>query len=348
MRGIVFLGNRMLELREFPDPTPGPGEVVIQIKASGMCGSDLKFYRAAGNEAAALGLGGTGDPVIAGHEPCGVIAAVGPGVTEMEARVGQRVMNHHYKGCGQCKHCRQGWSQLCPKGIVVFGVTGDGAHAPYMKVPARTNVPLPEELSFEEGAAVSCGTGTAYGALKRLDVSGRDTLAVFGQGPVGLSATMLGSAMGARVIAVDITDERLALAKELGAESVINSKDADPAAAIKQLTHGEGAETTMDCTGIAEARLAAVKSAATWGRVAFVGEGGATTFDISADLIRKQLTLVASWTFSAIGQWECARFIADRKIPLKRLLTERFTLDQAEDAYRLFDTQTTGKGVFVF
>jgi threonine dehydrogenase-like Zn-dependent dehydrogenase len=348
MRGIVFLGNRMLELREFPDPTPGPGEVVIQIKASGMCGSDLKFYRAAGNEAAALGLGGTGGPVIAGHEPCGVIAAVGPGVTETEARVGQQVMNHHYKGCGQCKHCRQGWSQLCPKGIVVFGVTGDGAHAPYMKVPARTNVPLPEELSFEEGAAVSCGTGTAYGALKRLDVSGRDTLAVFGQGPVGLSATMLGSAMGARVIAVDITDERLALAKELGAESVINSKDADPAAAIKQLTHGEGAETTMDCTGIAEARLAAVKSAATWGRVAFVGEGGATTFDISADLIRKQLTLVASWTFSATGQWECARFIADRKIPLKRLLTERFTLDQAEDAYRLFDTQTTGKGVFVF
>jgi threonine dehydrogenase-like Zn-dependent dehydrogenase len=227
-------------------------------------------------------------------------------------------------------------------------VTGDGAHAPYMKVPARTNVPLPEELSFEEGAAVSCGTGTAYGALKRLDVSGRDTLAVFGQGPVGLSATMLGSAMGARVIAVDITEERLALAKELGAEAVINSKDADPVAAIKQLTHGEGAETTMDCTGIAEARLAAVKSAATWGRVAFVGEGGATTFDISADLIRKQLTLVASWTFSAIGQWECARFVADRKIPLKRLLTERFTLDQAEGAYRLFDTQTTGKGVFVF
>ncbi|HET8577328.1 MAG TPA: zinc-binding dehydrogenase [Methylomirabilota bacterium] len=348
MRGVVFLGNRKLELREFPDPTPGPGEVVIQIKASGMCGSDLKFYRAAGNEAAALGLGGTGGPVIAGHEPCGVIAALGPGVSETEARVGQRVMNHHYKGCGQCKHCRQGWSQLCPKGIVVFGVTGDGAHAPYMKVPARTNVPLPEELSFEEGAAVSCGTGTAYGALKRLDVSGRDTLVVFGQGPVGLSATMLGSAMGARVIAVDINDERLALAKELGADALINSKDSDPVAAVKQLTRGEGAETTMDCTGIAEARLAAVKSAATWGRVAFVGEGGATTFDISADLIRKQLTLVASWTFSAIGQWECARFIADRKIPLSRLLTQRYRLEQAVEAYRLFDTQTTGKGVFVF
>ena len=144
MRGVVFTGNRQLELREFPDPTPGPGEVVLEIKASGMCGSDLKFYRAAGNEAASLGLGGSGKRVIAGHEPCGVIAAVGPGVSEAEARVGQRVMNHHYAGCGRCKHCRVGWSQLCASGITVFGVTGDGAHARYMKVPARTNVPLPD------------------------------------------------------------------------------------------------------------------------------------------------------------------------------------------------------------
>lgn len=348
MRGVVFTGNRQLELREFPDPVPGPGEVVLEIKASGMCGSDLKFYRAAGDEAGALGLGGSGKPVIAGHEPCGIIAAVGPGVGETEAREGQRVMNHHYTGCGRCPHCRVGWSQLCPNGITVFGVTGDGAHARYMKVPARTNVPLPEELSFEEGAAVSCGTGTAYGALKRLDVSGRDTLAVFGQGPVGLSATLLGTAMGARVIAVDIAPERLALAKEFGADAVVNSRETDPVAAIKALTRGEGAPATMDCTGIAEARVAAVKTAATWGRVCFVGEGGLTAFDVSADLIRKQLTLVASWTFSSLGQWECARFVAERKIPLARLLTHRFTLDQAVEAYKLFDTQTTGKGVFVF
>src|SRR6185312_2705715 len=270
MRGVVFTGNRQLELREFPDPTPGPGEVVLEIKASGMCGSDLKFYRAAGNEAASLGLGGSGKRVIAGHEPCGVIAAVGPGVSEAEARVGQRVMNHHYAGCGRCKHCRVGWSQLCASGITVFGVTGDGAHARYMKVPARTNVPLPDELTFEEGAAVSCGTGTAYGALKRIDVSGRDTLAVFGQGPVGLSATMLGAAMGARVIAVDISGERLALARELGAHAVVNSRETDPVKAIRELTHGEGAEATMDCTGLPEPRVAAVKSTATWGRMCFV------------------------------------------------------------------------------
>ncbi|MGH7372789.1 MAG: iditol 2-dehydrogenase, partial [Candidatus Rokuibacteriota bacterium] len=105
-------------------------------------------------------------------------------------------------------------------------------------------------------------------------------------------------------------------------------------------------ETAMDCTGLPEPRVAAVKSTATWGRMCFVGEGGATTFDISRDLIRKQLTLMASWTFSSMGQWECARFVADRKIPLGRLLTNRFTIDQAAEAYKLFDTQTTGKGVF--
>src|SRR5215510_12098718 len=347
MRGVVFLGERKLELREFPDPTPGPGEVVIAIKASGMCGSDLHPYRAAGNAARALGLGGSGGPVIAGHEPCGVVAAVGPGVSEGEAAVGRRVMNHHYWGCGQCKHCRVGWSQLCKKGIVVYGMTGHGAHAPYMKVPARTLVPLPEEISFEEGAAISCGTGTAYGALKRLDVSGRDTLAVFGQGPVGLSATMLGRAMGARVIAIDISGERLELAQRCGADAVIDSTTTDAVSAIHDLTGGDGAEVTMDCTGVPDARVAAVRSAGTWGRVAFVGEGNTTTFDISQDMIRRQLTIHASWTFSSVGQAECARFIADRKVGLGRLLTHRFRLEQADEAYRLFDTQTTGKGVFV-
>jgi len=348
MRGVVFLGNRKLELRDFPDPTPGLGEVVVAMKASGMCGSDLHPYRAAGNAAAALGLGGGHGPVVAGHEPCGVIAERGPGVSEADAPTGQRVMVHHYKGCGRCKHCRVGWAQLCRQGIVVYGMTGHGGHAPFMSVPVYTLVPLPEPLGFAAGAAISCGTGTAYGALQRLDVSGRDTLAVFGQGPVGLSATMLGRAMGARVIAIDVAPERLALGREFGAEAVVNAREADPVAALRELTHGEGVETAMDCTGNPEARVAAVRSAATWGRVAFVGEGNTTTFDISQDMIRRQLTIHASWTFSSAGQAECAHFVADRRIPLDRLLTHRFTLEQADEAYRLFDTQTTGKGFFAF
>ena len=346
MRGVVFLGDRKLELREFADPTPGPGEVVLAMKASGMCGSDLHFYRAKGGATASLGLGG-GKPVIAGHEPCGVVAERGPGVSAREAPTGQRVMVHHYKGCGLCTHCRVGWSQLCQQGIVVYGATGHGGHAAYIKVPAFTLVPLPDELTFEAGAAVSCGTGTAYGALKRLDVSGRDTLAVFGQGPVGLSATLLGRAMGARVIALDVIPERRKLATEFGADVVLDPSAGDAVAALRELTHGEGVDAAVECSAHPDARTAAVRCVRTWGRVAYVGEGGNVTLDVSKDLLRRQVTLIGSWTFSATGQAECARFVADRKLPLDRLLTHRFKLEEAAAAYQLFDTQTTGKGVFV-
>ncbi len=349
MRGAVFLGNRNIEIRNFPDPTPGPGEVVIRMRASGMCGSDLKFYRPAPGEAQkALGLGGNAEPFIGGHEPCGEIVARGAGVSEREAPAGQRVMNHHYAGCGVCGHCRVGWSQLCKAGIVVYGVTGNGGHAEYLKAPARTMVPLPEEISFAEGAAVSCGTGTAYGALRRMHLAGGSTLAVFGQGPVGISATLLGSKMGARVIAVEANAERLALAKQYGADALVDSSKVDVEKALKDLTRGEGVDLALDCTGVAAARLAAVRSAKTWGTVCFVGEGGDVTLDVSRDMLRKQLTLIGSWTFSAMGMGECARFIADNRIPLEKIFTHRWKLDQVQEAYRVFDAQSSGKGVIEF
>lgn len=349
MRGAVFAGHRRIEIKEFPDPTPGPGEVVLEIKASGMCGSDLKFYRPAPGEAQrALGLGDISEPLIGGHEPCGVVAEVGPGVSEADARVGMRVMDHHYCGCGVCEHCRVGWSQLCPNGFVVYGVTANGAHADYMKVPARTLVPLPDELSFSTGAAISCGTGTAYNALRRMNLSGRDTLAVFGQGPVGLAATQLGTAMGARVIALDPARERLAFASELGADAAIDPSADEPVSTLKDLTRGRGVDLALDCSGAEAARSAAVRSTRTWGTVCFVGEGGTVTLDVSRDVLRKQLTIMGSWTFSSVNQAECARFVADRKVDVDRLFTQRWRLDQADEAYRLFDTQTTGKGVFLF
>jgi threonine dehydrogenase-like Zn-dependent dehydrogenase len=348
MKGAVFLGDRKVELRTFPDPTPGPGEVVLRMKASGMCGSDLKFYRSPPGEAQkALGLGELKDPFIGGHEPCGVVVARGPGVSEKEAPDGQRVMDHHYAGCGICKHCRVGWSQLCRAGITVYGVTAHGGHAEYMKVPVRTLVPLPEELSFAEGAAVACGTGTAYGALRRMHIAGGDTLAVFGQGPVGLSATVLGNAMGARVIAVETSPERLKLAKEFGADAVIDSSKEKVVDAIKNLTRGEGVALALDCTGVAAARRAAVQCVKTWGTACYVGEGGDVTLDVSPDLLRRQVTLIGSWTFSAMGMLECARFIADKRIPLERIFSHRWKLEQADEAYRSFDTQSTGKGVFL-
>src|SRR5205823_12629856 len=215
-------------------------------------------------------------------------------------------------------------------------------------VPAFTLVPLDDALSFAAGAAISCGTGTAFGALRRLNISGKDTVAIFGQGPVGLSATQLAAAMGARVIALDVSPERLAMAREFGAEVTINAKtNNDVVGAIRELTHGEGAHKTLDCSSAPDARAATVRAVRSWGTACFVGERGQVTLDVSPDMLRRQVTLVGSWTFSKQGQAECAEFIADRKVDVEKLFTHRWRLEQAEEAYKLFDTQTTGKAVIL-
>lgn len=347
MKGVVFLGERKLELRDFPDPTPGPRDVILEIKASGMCGSDLRPYRNPWNPGAVTGgIKRSAEPVIAGHEPCGVVAEVGSAVSEREARIGQRVMDHHYQGCGVCKHCQAGWAQMCLEGPIVFGSGGHGAHATYMKVPVSTLVPLPDAVSFEAGAAIACGSGTAYNALRRLSLHGDETIAIFGQGPVGLSATQFAVAMGARVIALDISAERRGLAESFGAAVVIDPADTDPVQAIRELTHGEGAHKALDCSSASSARRAAVQATRSWGTTCYVGEGGEVTLEVSPDMLRRQITLVASWTFSLNGLRDCAEFVADRQIDVDRLFTHHWQLEQAAEAYQLFDQQVTGKGVF--
>jgi threonine dehydrogenase-like Zn-dependent dehydrogenase len=208
-------------------------------------------------------------------------------------------------------------------------------------------VPLHEALTFTAGAAISCGSGTAYGALRRMNISGRDTIAIFGQGPVGLAATQFAAAMGARVIALDTNPQRLERAKAFGADALVDPGSNDPVEAIKELTHGKYADLSLDTSSNREARLAAIRSTKVWGTMCFVGEGGEVTIDVSPHLLRRQMTLIASWTFSTIIQAECAQFCIDRKIDVDRLFTHRWTLDQADEAYKLFDRQSDGKGVFL-
>ena len=348
MKGVVFKGNRNLDLVDFPDPTPGLREVIIEVKASGICGSDLHFYRNA-DALAAFGYSDASGPIIGGHEPAGVIVSRGKDVNESLAPIGARVMNYHYLGCGHCNDCRSGWQQLCPSGFKIYGATAHGAHAQYMAMSADTIVALPDELNFSEGAAISCGTGTAFQALKRLNLTARDTLAVFGLGPVGASVALLAKSMGARVIGVDISAERLKFCKKLGADELVNPRHDDPLELLNDLTRGKGVDLAVDCTGAPEARLQAVQTTRTWGTVCFLGEGGTVTLDVSKDINRKQLTLIGSWTFSSFGQMECARYIADRGINLSQIFTDHYSLDQAKVAYEKFDKgSSVGKGVFDF
>ncbi len=336
MKAVYFPGNRTTELREAADPTPGPDEVVLEIRASGMCGSDLHTYR---SEA--------GSPCIIGHEPCGVVVARGSAVDQRFAPDGARMMVHHYDGCRTCRECVSGWTQLCEHGSIVYGRTGDGAHARWMKIPARTLVPLPEALSFIEGAAVSCGTGTAYGALKRMGLQGGETLAVFGQGPVGQSGTMIGAAMGARVIAVDVDPGRLEQARAFGAAETVDASAGDAAARVRELTAGRGAAFTLECSGNADGINEALRATRRWGTVCLVGMGGRPTVNVTDDVIRMQLTVLGSWTFSTVGQADCAEFCARHALPVEKLFTHRFALEDAAEAYRMFDNRETGKAVIL-
>ncbi|WP_405667233.1 zinc-binding dehydrogenase [Streptomyces sp. NBC_01166] len=341
MQAVIFLGEGKLDLRELPDPVPGPDEVVIRIKASGMCGSDLHHLHGPLRSGAEL--------VIEGHEPCGVVELVGDAVRPSEARIGDRVMIHHYDGCRTCRYCRSGWTQYCPNARKVYGgLDGDGGHADLMKVPAHTLIHLPDELSYKTGAAISCGTGTAFGAIKRVGLSADETVAVFGQGPVGLSVTMLAKAFGARVIAVDVEPSRLEMAKKFGADHVIDARNEDSVAAVRALTRdGAGADKSIECSANSTVRRQAVQALRQWGTACMVGVFGTIELD-SEELIQLQKTVVGSLTFSKNLQEECALFVAERGLDVESLFTDEFRLDEAERAYELFDRREIGKGVFVF
>lgn len=343
MLGAVFPGDMTVELVEFDDPTPGDNDVVIEMKASGICGSDLKSYRGT-----YVGKAKVTGKVIAGHEPCGVVVDAGKGVSLRAARPGARVMVHHYKGCGCCHDCMSGWTQLCPDREASYGLTANGGHAKYLKVPADTVIELPEALSFEAGAAISCGSGTAWGALQRLDYSSRYPILVVGMGPVGQAVTQFVVSMGGEVIAMDINDERLVRAKQLGAASTVNSSKIEARLAIDELTAGRGVPFVVDTSGAASGSLDAVSCASVWGKVVFIGMGGTLTVNVSEHFIRKQLTAFGSWTFSKDWQLACAEYVAKHNVQVEELFTHRWQLDQAQEAYRLFDQQKTGKSVIVF
>ncbi|GAB91245.1 alcohol dehydrogenase catalytic domain-containing protein [Gordonia rhizosphera] len=337
MKGIVFAGDATAALHEFPEPEPGPGEVVVAIRASGMCGSDLHFYH---------GNFEFDHSVIQGHEPCGVVHALGPGVSDALVGVGDRVMIHHYWGCGMCRRCRAGWPQMCETAPgTTMAIHANGGHAPYAVVPATTLLPMPAGLSFRAGAAVGCGTGTAWGAIKRLGGVEDSTTVVIGQGPVGLSATMFAASMGATVLAVDIDAARLAQAKRFGAELVVNSREVDLAEIVADHTGGRMADVVMETSGRASEDALSVLG--TFGRASFTGLPGHVEFT-TQQIYKKQWTLMTSWTMSSIEQARAADYVVAHDLPVDDLYSHTWTIEQASEAYAWFDKQDAGKGVFEF
>jgi threonine dehydrogenase-like Zn-dependent dehydrogenase len=345
MRGVILPGNRQLEFRDVPVPKPGHGQALVRMKASSLCGSDLRaIYRPTDQGSGPEAYRG----VIAGHEPCGIIEQIGPGVTRF--RPGDRVVVYHIAGCGLCRDCQGGWQISCSsEQRAAYGWQRDGGHAEFLLAEERTLVALPDALSYLDGAMVACGLGTAYAACLRAAISGRDTVLITGLGPVGMAAAMLCHAMGARVVGTDMMPERRALAVELKVVDMVVASDADDLQArLLEATGGHGFEVGIDCSGNAEARRLCLELAREWGRVVYVGEGGVVSFAPSPLLIHKQLSLYGSWVCSVPQMIDLVEQLVRWDLHPDRLVTHRFKLDQARDAYELFDGGKTGKVAIVW
>ena len=228
-----------------------------------------------------------------------------------------------------------------------MGNTVDGSHSDLVRAPFNTVQEVPEGLSYLAAAAISCGTGTAWGALKRLNLTGDDTIAVFGQGPVGLAATQLASAMGARVVALDISSARLEQSIGLGAWATVNpASEKSVEAAVRDLTNGRGVSKSLETSGASAAAREALQVLDLWGAACWVGVGSTIQFDLTEHLY-KQFTAMSSWTLSISQIADCARFVVDRKVDVDAIFSHRWGLEDYAEAYQEFDKQSAGKGVFV-
>jgi threonine dehydrogenase-like Zn-dependent dehydrogenase len=342
MKAVLFPGNKKVEVVDRPDPMPGFGEVLIKMRASALCRSDMSLYYGkpvVGGAAAKTGL------VIPGHEPAGEVVDVGPGAVGVKN--GDRVAVYLAIGCGRCQWCHSGYRMLCPE-WKCLGFDVDGGDADYLVAPAVNCLELPGELSFAAGALMTDMIGTQYSTQKRLGVSGATTLAVFGLGPMGAAGVLIGKARGARVFAVDVLEDRLEMAKTLGADEIVNSRDDGVTERLRELTGGVGVDVAIDCSGNPKAQNAALDSARPFGSMAFVGESFSTTINPSDQLIRKQLKVIGAWYFPLSEFQEISQFIVNRGVPVEKMITHRFSLDQAPEAFRLFDERKTEKAIFIW
>ena len=213
MLAAYLPGNSTIRLAEVERPVPGPGQVLLAMKASTICGSDLRaIYREHLGEGPEAYQG-----VVGGHEPAGQVIEVGPGVHRLG--VGARVVVYHISGCGQCDECRRGYQISCTSPLrAAYGWQRDGGHADVLLAEERDLLELPDSLTYLDGACVACGFGTAYEALCRVDLSGRDRLLITGLGPVGLAVGLLAKKMGASpVVGTDPSPERRSSAERMKA-----------------------------------------------------------------------------------------------------------------------------------
>jgi len=340
MTAAFLPGSSTVELRTVPVPSPGHAEVLLRMKASTICGSDI---RAIYHEH--LGKGPEGyQGVIAGHEPCGQIVEIGAGCRRF--KTGDRVIVYHISGCGVCNDCRRGYMISCTSAEYrrAYGWQRDGGMAEYLLAEEKDLIALPDELSYADGAQVACGFGTVYEGLEKIGVNGDHAVLITGLGPVGLAAAALSRKLGAhKIIGIDVVPERMKIAMDLGVCDAVLTSGPDNVAQVRDLTGGMGVERAVDCSAHHTARATAIRATRKWGRIVFIGEGGKVEINPSPDMIHDQKTIYGSWVTSTWLMEELVERLVRWNLHPADIVTHRFSLERAGDAYALMASGKCGK-----
>jgi L-iditol 2-dehydrogenase len=331
MRQAVLEKAGRFRLTEAPRPAPGEGQVLLRVKAVGICGSDLHLFRE----------GKIGDvPIeraegrfIPGHECMGVVEECGPGVDRK--LVGARAAVDPMAPCGRCEICLKGDQNLCPQVIFLGHPPVAGCLQEYVVLRADQVTPLPAELGDDAGVILE-PLGVALHTIRVGKIKPGGTAAVLGCGPIGLCCTMLLARMGvSTVLATDLLDERLDLAREFGARETVNAAKADPVAAVRRLTGGRGVDYVLECAGAASALEQTAEVACVGGRVLVLGIPAADedrVFFKHSSARRKGLSIFMVRRSNQTLR-ECIRWALADRLPLDRLVTHHWKLDQVQQAF---------------
>ena len=324
MKALVFEGPGEMPLRERPDPRPSAGEVVVAIKAAGICGSDVHGY---------IGATGRRTPgVVMGHEASGGVALVGDGVTSV--RPGDRVALRSVLSCGTCEPCLTGRPNICirRRGL---GMHLDGAYAECVRVPEALVAPLPAELSFEQGAMIE-PLAVAMHAVNITPIELMDRVVIVGAGTIGLLTLLAVRLRGAgRIVVTDRSRHRLDMAQELGADVAIDVDAGDPVAAVLDTFDGRGADAVFEAVGSSPTVQQSVSVVRPGGNVTWIGNSEPRVELGMQDLVTKELTLRGAYAYGTDGEFDRAvETLAAGRLDVRPLIELVAPLDEGTGLFR--------------